>query len=54
MRRSKDGQGTFEFQPATLKLTNDYHERYRRIDELLGEVPKILQRVHADLRNNLE
>jgi len=39
MRRVKDGQGTFEFQPATLKLTDNYHKRYRRIDELLIEVP---------------
>lgn len=54
MRRAKDGQGTFEFQPATLKLTDEYHERYRRIDELLGGVPQILQRVHADLRKSLE
>ena len=45
MRRAKDGQGTFEFQPATLKLTDEHHERYRRIDELLGDVPQILQRV---------
>jgi len=54
MRRAKDGQGTFEFQPATLKLTDEYHERYRRIDELLRDVPEILRRVHADLRKALE
>lgn len=54
MRRAKDRQGTFEFQPATLKLTDEYHQRYRRIDELLGQVPEILQRVHADLRKALE
>mgnify|MGYP003624322215 FL=1 len=54
MRRAKDGQGTFEFQPATLKLTDDYHERYRRIDQVLGEVPEILKRAHADLRKQLK
>ena len=54
MRRAKDDQGTFDFQPATLQLTNDYHERYRRIDELLRTVPEILQRVHADLQKRLE
>lgn len=54
MRRAKDGQGTFEFQPATLKLTGEYHERYRQIDQLLGEVPEILRRAHADLRKQLE
>ena len=54
MRRAKDGQGTFEFQPATLKLTDEYHERYRRIDQVLGEVPEILKRAHADLRKQLE
>jgi len=54
VRRAKDGQGTFEFQPATLKLTDDHHERYRAIDELLGDVPAILERVHADLRRPLE
>ena len=54
MRRAKDGQGTFDFQPAKLKLTSDYQERYRRVDDLLGEVPEILRRVHADLRKALE
>lgn len=54
MRRVKDGQGTFDFQPAKLKLTCEYQERYRRIDDLLGEVPEILRRVHADLRKALE
>ena len=54
MRRAKNGQGTFEFQPATLKLTDEYQERYLRIDELLGRVPEILKRVHADLRKVLE
>ena len=54
MRRAKDGQGTLEFQPATLKLTNEYHDRYRRIDALLEEVPGILRRVHADVLGKLE
>lgn len=54
MRRAKDGQGTFEFQPATLKLTDEHHERYRAIDKLLSDVPAILERVHADLRKPLE
>jgi hypothetical protein len=49
MRRAKDGQGTFEFQPATLKLTDDYHERYRRIGEVLVEVPEILKRAICQL-----
>ncbi len=54
MRRAKDGQGTFDFQPAKLKLTCEYQERYRRIDDLLREVPEVLRRVHADLRKALE
>jgi IS5 family transposase len=54
MRRAKDGQGTLEFQRGTLKLTRDHHERYRRIDVLLEEVPGILRRVHADVRGKLE
>lgn len=54
MRRAHDRQSTFDFQPAKLKLTSDYQERYRRIDDLLGEVPGILRRVHADLRAALE
>ena len=49
MRRAKNGQATFDFQPATLKLTDAYHERYRRIDKLLGDEPRILRRVHAEL-----
>ena len=54
MRRAKDGQGTFDFQPAKLQLTNDYQERYRRIADLLDGAPKILRRVHADLEKALE
>ncbi|MCA8975872.1 MAG: ISNCY family transposase [Planctomycetes bacterium] len=54
MRRAKDGQGTFRFQPATLKLTDEYHSRYRRIDQVLGETPEVLRCVHADLREALE
>ena len=54
MRRVKDGQATFDFQPATLQLTDNYHKRYRRIDAVLSEVPEVLQRVHADLKKGLE
>ena len=54
MRKARDGQDTFEFQPATLKLTREYHERYLQIDRLLAEVPEILGRVHADLQKILE
>lgn len=54
MRRAKDAQGVLDFQSATLKLTDDHHERYRRINALLEEVPAILRRVHADLRTVLE
>ena len=54
MRRVKDGQGALDFQPATLKLTDNYHKRYRRIDALLTEVPAILRRVHGDIRKVLE
>lgn len=54
MRRAKDGQGTLLFQRSTLNLTNEYHDRYRKIDELLVDVPQILQCVHADLEKSLE
>jgi IS5 family transposase len=54
MRRAKDDQGTFDFQPATLELTHEFYERYRQIDAVLGEEPEILRRVHADLRKHLE
>lgn len=54
MRRAKDSQGTFDFEPAKLKLTKDYQQRYERIDDLLTEVPGILRRVHSDLVKHLE
>lgn len=54
MRRAKDAQARFNFQPATLRLTNDYQERYRRIDALLDAAPQILQLAHADIQKGLE
>ena len=54
MRRAKDDQGVLEFQPATLKLTEDPPERYRRIDAILSEAPQILKRVDKDIRAALE
>ena len=54
MRKKKDGQGRIDFQPSSLKLTNDYYARYEAISVMLDETPRLLELVHGDLRAGLE
>jgi len=53
MRSKKDAQARFDFQPSNLKLTNDYSARYEAISKILDQTPKLLDRVHRDLRKAL-
>ncbi|MHC5059213.1 MAG: ISNCY family transposase [Planctomycetota bacterium] len=53
MRRKRNLQDEFDFQPSNLKVTNDYFQRYAAIDRILRETPAILDWVHRDLRKAL-
>ena len=53
MRRKRNLQDEFDFQPSNLKLTNDYFGRYTAIDRILRDTPAILDLVHQDLKKVL-
>ncbi len=53
MRRKRNLQDEFDFQPSNLKVTNDYFRRYTAIDGILAEAPAILDMVHRDLKKVL-
>ena len=50
MRRKRNLQNEFDFQPSNLKVTNDYFGRYAAIDEILRATPEVLDPVHRDLK----
>lgn len=50
MRRKRNRQDEFDFQPSNLRVTNDYFRRYAAIDDVLRETPAILDPVHRDLK----
>jgi transposase, IS5 family len=54
MRRKRDTQSWMDFQPSSLKLTNDYFSRYEAVSRILDDTPKLLDLVHGDLRKALE
>ncbi len=54
MRRKRNLQDEFDFQPSNLKVTNDYFRRYAAIDEILRATPEVLDPVHRDLRKAIE
>lgn len=54
MRRKRDTQGSLDFQPSNLQLTNEYFAKYAAISQILDETPKFLNLVHRDLERALE
>lgn len=54
MRRKRNLQDEFDFQPSNLKLTNDYFRRYATIDRILRATPEVLDLAHRDLKKALE
>jgi len=54
VRRKRNLQDEFDFQPSNLKVTNDYFRRYAAIDRILRENPEVLDLVHRDLKKALE
>ena len=49
MREKIVAQPEFYWNPPTLKITQEYLDKYDRISQLLDENPKILDLVHGDL-----
>jgi len=49
MRIKLNPQEPFDFSPARLKVTRDYHQKYQAVDGILAETPKILTRFHGDV-----
>ena len=54
MRKKRDTQGWIDFQPSSLKLTQEHFARYDEISEILDETPKLLELLHRDLEGALE
>ena len=54
MRRKRNRQDEFDFQPSNLKVTNDYFRRYAVIDDILRETPALLDPVHRDLKKAID
>lgn len=49
MRTKLDPQDVLDFSPASLKVTRQYHEKYRIVDTVLSETPAILDLFHRQV-----
>lgn len=49
MRTKLDPQDPLDFTPARLKITEEYHEKYRAVDDILTANPAILTAFHRDV-----
>ena len=49
MRTKIDPQDPFDFSPSRLKVTRQYHEKYRVVDRILAETPRILNTFHREI-----
>jgi len=49
MRIKIDPQDPMDFNPSRLKVTREYHEKYRAVDQILAETPKILNTFHREI-----
>ena len=49
MRTKLDPQDPLDFSPSRLKVTREYHEKYRAVDQILSETPRILSAFHGDV-----
>ena len=54
MRKKRNSQIEFVFQPRTLKITDEYIARYERISKILDKHPEIVDQVHKDLKKLLK
>lgn len=49
MRTKLNPQDPLDFSPSRLKVTRDYHEKFRAVDRILAETPKILEILHREI-----
>jgi len=54
MRAKMIAQSELDFEPPSLKITQEFYAKYDRISQLLDENPAILDLVHADLASLAE
>ncbi len=54
MREKIVAQSELYWNPPTLKVTQEYFDKYDRISQLLDETPRILDLVHGDLESLAE
>jgi len=54
LRSKINNQSEFDFQPSSLKLTNDYYAKYEAISLILDDHPEIIDAIHRDLAKALE
>jgi len=54
LRRKINHQHQINFGPSNLKLTNTYYQKYEAASTILDKNPKIVDRVHRDLKVALE
>ncbi len=54
MRELIQPQTTIDYNPSSLKITNEYHAKYEAISLVLDENPQILNYVHRDLGKALQ
>jgi IS5 family transposase len=54
VRRKINPQHELDFQPSSLKLTNEYYEKYEAASMILDENQRIVDLVHKDLKNALK
>jgi len=54
MRSRIVAQPEFDWNPPTLKITQEYFDKYDRISQLLDDNPRILDLVHGDLESLAE
>lgn len=53
MRLKCKMQIDLSFQSSTLKVTQEYHDKYEKISKILDRNPQIVDRVHEDLKTPL-
>ena len=49
MRIKIDPQDPLDFCPSRLKVTREYHDKYRAVDRILAETPEILKIFHREI-----
>ena len=54
MRKKRNNQLEFDFQPSNLKITNEYYSRYEIISKILDDNPEIVDKIHEDLKKILK